>query len=224
MAKLVLPLKKQAVEKADKDFYRRYPWKVGKPLKANPEDVKYRMEWLRLYKKHGGIILESNRPTKNKTSRDVVYVAKEYDKYLKVYAYLYKTRGDGHGHVGMIIEQKSGEFIRYSQAAENPNLQGWERRKYIFNCIKVKVRIRTFSKHTNTKNIAKGAEIIRILTKYPKKIQKAVNDYIAEKGCYNLITNNCADFVNDTINAADDVSIWDKTIPNEYFEQLKSKY
>jgi hypothetical protein len=224
MTQLVLPVNKQAVEKADNEFYRRHPEKIDKPLSENPKDAKYRIEWLQLYKQFGGRIREPVRSTKNKTSRQAVCVDKGDDKHLKVYVYLYQTRGDGHGHVGMVIEQKSGEFIRYSQAAENPNLQGWEIRKYLINCIKVKVRTKTFSKHTNPSGFAKGAKIIRIPTKYPEKIQKAVNEYIAEKGCYNLVTNNCADFVNDTINAADDVSVWDKTIPNSYYQQLEVKY
>ncbi len=37
-------------------------------------------------------------------------------------------------------------------------------------------------------------------------------------------TNNCADVVDDTINAAGDVDVNDKTIPIDYHTQLFSKF
>lgn len=66
--------------------------------------------------------------------------------------------------------------------------------------------------------------MIRIPTKYTDSIQQAANEYIADNSYYHLVTNNCADFVNDTINAANDVDVSDKTIPTDYFMQLKVKY
>jgi len=68
-------------------------------------------------------------------------------------------------------------------------------------------------------NFAGGSRITDISTKYGQKFQTAVNVYInSEDNYYNLITNNCADFVNDTINAADDVDISDKTISVVYYK------
>ena len=58
----------------------------------------------------------------------------------------------------------------------------------------------------------------------PEQIQKAVNQYIADKTSYHVFTNNCADFVNDTLNAAEDVSVWDKTEPKDYFQGLIDTY
>lgn len=90
---------------------------------------------------------------------------------------------------------------------------------------KIKVRIRHFPKNTNPKAFAGDSSINAIPTKYVQKIQKAVDTYIKSDGnYYNLVTNNCADFVNDTINAADDIDISDRTIPVDYYKQLVEKY
>jgi hypothetical protein len=142
----------------------------------------------------------------------------------KVYVYLYVAAADGHGHVGLILEQKDGSYIRYSQAAENPNLQGWERYQYLTWLQKVNVRTKKFSKATPIKSLAPGSKMVQIPTNYPESIQKAVNQYIKDESFYHVVTNNCADFVNDTINAASDVSVSDYTKPIDYYANLSSKY
>ena len=68
----------------------------------------------------------------------------------------------------------------------------------------MKVRTKRFPKNTQPNAFAGGSSIIGIPTKHLKKIQAAVNAYIgSENNYYHIVTNNCADFVNDTINAAD---------------------
>ena len=82
------------------------------------------------------------------------------------------------------------------------------------------VRTRTFPKSTPPKSLAPGSKMVQIPTLYPDSIQQAVNQYIADNTYYHVITNNCADFVNDTINAASDVSVSDRTKPIDYYAQL----
>ena len=69
-----------------------------------------------------------------------------------------------------------------------------------------------------------GAELVKIPTTQNDKVQKAIDDYIKADWPYNVVTNNCADFVNDVSNEADDINLWDKTIPNDYFDQLLKKH
>jgi len=53
---------------------------------------------------------------------------KSVKKPLEVYVYIVEMRGgDPFGHVGLILQQKNGTYIRYSQAAANPNLHGFDR-------------------------------------------------------------------------------------------------
>ena len=49
----------------------------------------------------------------------------------------------------------------------------------------------------------------------PRCCREQSDDYIKDRPNYHVITNNCADFVNDCLNEADDVSVWDDTLPNE---------
>jgi len=69
-----------------------------------------------------------------------------------------------------------------------------------------------------------GAQMVMIPTEHNDQVQKAINDYIEADWPYNVITNNCADFVNDVANAAEDINLSDRTIPNKYFDQLLKKY
>jgi len=159
-------------------------------------------------------------------SKDITSACFKSDPSLQeVYVYLTEMAGgDPYGHVGMVIQQKDGSYVRYSQAATNPNLQGWDRWEYLAWWQKVDVRKRTFPKNTTPSYFVPGAKIMRISTTRPEQIQKAVNQYIADKTSYHVFTNNCADFVNDTLNAAEDVSVWDKTEPKDYFQGLIDTY
>lgn len=214
-----LKLTKEAVQTTNSEFYKLHPERKNRPLTNGAVDAKLRAEWLALYKKEIGS--NSIKETTKILSAPVCGIS---GNERKVYVYVYVAAAGGHGHVGLIIEQKNGSYIRYSQAAENPNLQGWDRHEYLMWLQKVVVRKTVFPKFTKLKNLAPGSKIVRIPTKYPDSIQKAVDDYIADETHYNLVTNNCADFVNDTINAASDVNVSDKTIPTEYYSQLTVKF
>jgi hypothetical protein len=87
---------------------------------------------------------------------------------------------------------------------------------------KVVVWTRRFPKSAQIQSLAPGSKMVRIPTAYPDSIQKAVNQYIADKTHYHVVTNNCADFVNDTINAASDINVSDRTKPLDYYKQLQT--
>lgn len=217
MAKI--KLNKEAFQKTNAEFYKRHPERKNRPLTQNASDAKLRQEWLTIYKKHAG-----DGAVKNASKIPTAPTCGANGKNKKVYVYLYVAAGDGHGHVGLILEQKDGSYIRYSQAAENANLQGWDRYEYFAWMQKVVVRIKKFSKTTPLKSIAPGSKMIQVPTNYPESIQKAVNQYIADESYYHVVTNNCADFVNDTINAASDVNVSDHTKPIDYYSNLLSKF
>lgn len=216
---------KAVIEKANEEFYKRHPERKNVPLSTKPEDAKLREEWLLLFKKYGGKV-EQRKPVPTAPTAKLHQLCKaSRPDGFNVYVYVYKAAADGHGHVGLVLKQKDGAYIRYSQAAANPNLQGLDRWEYLVPAQKVNVRIRRFPRNTRPTEFAGGSNIIGIPTKHLGKIQIAVNKYIKdENNYYHLITNNCADFVNDTINVADDVSIDDKTIPVDYYNQLTIKY
>ena len=67
---------------------------------------------------------------------------------------------------------------------------------------KVVVRQKIFSKNTPPQRLAVGSKMVSIP----------------------IITNNCADFVNDAINVAQDIDISDKTIPAKYYSELIIKF
>lgn len=208
-------LKREAVQKANEEFYLLHPDRKNRPLTQSPDDSTLRSEWLKIYSKHAG---KSAIKTPKKISSAPACPLNKEKK--AVYVYLYVTGAGGYGHVGLIIEQEDGTYVRYSQAAENPNLHGWDRYEYLAWLQKVVVRTRRFPKSAPIQRLAPGSKMVRIPTAYPDSIQKAVNQYIADKTHYHVVTNNCADFVNDTINAASDVDVSDRTKPIDYYKQL----
>jgi uncharacterized protein RhaS with RHS repeats len=135
---------------------------------------------------------------------------------LDVWVYDYRSAGSGYGHVGLIMPNDDGTYTRYSQGADNPNAPPWELIVPLHDAV------------VNKKNIPNlnmpGAELVRIPTENNEQIQKAIDDYIKADWPYNVVTNNCADFVNDSLNAADDVNLPDRTKPNSYFDMLLKKY
>lgn len=182
---------KLAIEKANKEFFKRYPSRKDKPLTQSDQDAKLRAEWLSLFKSYQGKTAKVSPKLNNSTALQSRCSVKN-PKELSIFVYLYKARADGFGHIGMVLKQKDGSYIRYSQAP---------------------------------KHFARGSEIVGIPTKYLNKIQIAVNQYISsEDNYYNIITNNCADFVNDSINAADDINVSDETKPIDYYVNLVKKY
>lgn len=212
-------LKKEAFKKTNEEFYKLRPERKNRPLTNTTEDANLRAIWIKIYKKQVG---QSAIKDQHKISS--VAVCNVNTKKKTVYVYLYVTGAGGHGHAGLILEQNDGSYIRYSQAAENANLQGWDRYEYFAWIQKVVVRIRRFPKNTATNLLAPGSKMIQIPTIYPDSIQKAVDQYIADKTYYHVVTNNCADFVNDSINAANDVDVSDKTKPVDYYAHLKFKF
>lgn len=208
-------LDEEAVQKADEEFYRRHPERLNRPLTSGPEDAALRAEWLAIYRRHAGP--GAVRERQNIRSAPVCDVN---GNTKGVYVYLYVAAAGGHGHVGLVLEQSNGAFIRYSQAAEDPNLQGWDRYEYLTWMQKVVVRQRAFPRGTRPRDFARGSKMVRIPTMYINSIQKAVDEYIADDSAYHLITNNCADFVNDSINAAEDVDVSDRSVPAQYYSEL----
>jgi hypothetical protein len=219
MTQVAKPGNADAAKRADADIFKKYPDRKSKPLTMSPADAALRAEWLVLYERYGGQVVHRNgpkAPISKQRKRVEVQTAP-----LGVYVYIVKMAGDDPwGHVGLILQQPDRSYIRYSQAADNPNLQGTDRWEYCTWQQDVRVRQVKFARGTDVKTIIKGASIIRIPTKHADKVQKAVTDYIEAKSSYHVITNNCADFVNDALNAADDVSIPDATIPTTYFAKL----
>ena len=107
-----------------------------------------------------------------------------------------------------------GSYTRYSQGARNTkasvkDLLLWKQDAVV---------------HVKKISSLPGGEIVKIPTENNDQIQKAIDKYIKDNDKYHLIGNNCADFVNDNLNAADDVSLPDRTIPNDYMDMLIEEY
>jgi hypothetical protein len=143
-------------------------------------------------------------------------------KFLEVYVYLVEmSGGDPWGHVGLILQQKDGTYIRYSQAAKNSNLHGFKIVEYFVSMQPALVR-RHLGK--SVKGLSAGGKVIRIPTEHAEKIQKAVDKYIAYESNYNIVTNDCADFVNEVLSEAQDIHIVVCPLPKAYFKELERKY
>ena len=212
-----------AAKRADEEFYRLHPDRKSKPLTPSPSDATLRAEWLQLYVRFAGRILPRVPAGARRTTLDACI--KSHKKVLEVYVYIVEmSGGDPYGHVGLILQQADGTYIRYSQAAANSNLQGTQRWEYLAWMQEVSVRKHVFAKGTPLRTLASGGRIIRIPTEHPDQVQRAVDAYIADRSHYHVITNNCADFVNDVLNAAEDISVWDKTIPKDHFAELRRLY
>lgn len=216
-------LNKAAAAQADEAFHAKHPELKGRALTDQPKDARLRAQWLALYQGFGGRVLPRRRPSGRKTSLSACL--KSDLSFREVYVYLTEMAGgDPYGHVGMVVQQKDGSYVRYSQAARNPNLHGWDRWEYFSWWQRVEVRKKTFSKNTKPSQFVPGAKVIRIPTTKPEQVQAAVDQYITDATSYHVITNNCADFVNDVLNTVEDVSVWDKTVPKDYFQGLKETY
>ncbi len=135
---------------------------------------------------------------------------------LDVWVYNYRTAGRGYGHGGLIMPNSNGAYTLYSMGAVNPKAPGYE----LCLCME-DVKVHT-KKMTSLK--MPGAEMVKIPTKHNDQIQKAIDDYMKEKHSYHPVFENCADFVNDALNAADDLDLPDKTKPNDYMDMLLNKY
>lgn len=224
--KVTEPLNKQALAKADEEFHILHPELKGKSLNPSQDNFKkLQSEWIRLYQKHGGAIVQKRKPSKKTAKPSPEDCFKGVRGYLEVYVLVNSLRGGGHGHAVLILQQRNKTYVRYSMAARNPNLQGRDRWEYFVWSQPSKVHIKGYPRGYNFKRLSTSdSRIIRIPTKHPEKIQEFVNEYIKQKPKYHIITNNCADFVNDAINSASDVDVSDATRPNDYLENLLEEF
>jgi hypothetical protein len=108
-------LNKEAVEKTNAEFFKRHPEKKNRPLTNNASDAKLRNEWLEIYKKYAG-----KNAVKKSSIIPTAPMCGSNGANSKVYVYLYVAAADGHGHVGLILEQKDGAYIRYSPSKGTP--------------------------------------------------------------------------------------------------------
>ncbi len=222
MPRIAKPGKEAAAKLADEEFDRKHPDRKLKPLTSSPTDGPLRHEWLEMYKRHGGKVRPRVPAVAGFRKTTLAACMNSDRKQLEVYVYIVKMRGpDPYGHVGLIVQQKDGTYIRYSQAAANPNLHGFDRWQYFAWQQEAVVRLH---RGTSVKTLSAGGRIIRIPTEHPDQVQRAVSNYIADKSHYQVITNNCADFVNDVLNEAQDISIPDKIVPTDYFVELEKLY
>ena len=224
MPRIAKPGHEHAAKLADEDFYRKHPDRKLKPLTTSLTDGQLRHEWLEMYKRHGGKVRPQVPVVAGKRTTLAACMNSQM-KPLEVYVYIVEMRGgDPWGHAGLIVQQKNGTYIRYSQAAANPNLQGWERWQYFAWQQEVVVRQH---RGTNVRALSAGGRLIRIPTEHPDQVQRGVNNYITDRSHYNLITNNCAEFVNEVLNQADDIWIPDIPgcqLPKAYFWELQKLY
>jgi hypothetical protein len=159
MTQVAKPGNADAAKRADADIFKKYPDRKSKPLTMSPADAALRAEWLVLYERYGGQVVHRNgpkAPISKQRKRVEVQTAP-----LGVYVYIVKMAGDDPwGHVGLILQQPDRSYIRYSQAADNPNLQGTDRWEYCTWQQDVRVRQVKFARGTDVKTIIKGASII----------------------------------------------------------------
>jgi len=135
---------------------------------------------------------------------------------LDVWVYNYRSGADEWGHVGLIMPNPDGTFTRYSQGADDPEAPIWQLLLWQRDA---KVNI----KEIPSLNMP-GAQLVRIPIECNDQIKAAITEYIKDNDKYHVIGNNCADFVNDVLNSADDLNLSDHTIPNDYMDMLIKKY
>ena len=224
MPRVPAPPNRFADEAADKEFRQAHKELNGRALTDGPEDAKLRTEWLELFKKFNGQVKPRVEPKGSKPDSSSCKTLPRGT--LEVYVYVPKMKPDDwHGHVGMVLQQPNGSYIRYSMQAVNPNLQGADQIQYLVWWQQTIVKKKPFPRGASPKWFGGGgAKVIRIPTVNAKQVQAAVDEYIKDKSQYHAITNNCADFVNDCLNEADDISLWDHTLPIDYFRELERDF
>jgi hypothetical protein len=196
MPRLAKPINAGAANRADEEFYRRHPDRKSRPL-TSPHDTHLINEWLELYRRYGGNVQLRARVNARSGITTVGACMQPDKKFLEVYVYLVEmSGGDPWGHVGLILQQKDGTYVRYSQAAKNSNLHGLDRLQYVVEMQPALVR-----RHPgkSVKDLSAGGKVIRIPTEHPEQVQKAVDKYIAHESHYSVIRNDCAEFVNEVL-------------------------
>jgi hypothetical protein len=224
MPRIAKPVNEAARKLADEEFYRIHPDRKSKPLTSSRHDAHLVDQWVELYKRHGGKV-QLRVPVVAGAGKTTLAACMKSDKKpLEVYVYLVEmTGGDPFGHVGLILQQKDGTYMRYSQAAANPNLHGFDRWQYLPMVSQQEAVVRQH-RGKCVKALSVGGRVIRIPTEYPDQVQRAVDGYIADKSHYNIITNDCAEFVSHVLNQAKDISVVGAPLPKVYFHHLENLY
>jgi hypothetical protein len=224
MPKIAKPFNEAAVKVADEEFYRKHPDRKLKPLTSSPSDGHLRDEWLELYKRHGGKVQPRVPVIAGSRKTTLAACMKSEKKPLEVYVYIVEMKGgDPFGHVGLILQQKDGKYIRYSQMARNPNLHGSDRWQYLPVVAQQQAEVHQ-TRGTSVKVLSAGGKVIRIPTEHPDQVQKAVENYLSNTSYYNVLTNDCAEFVNHSLNGAQDISVAGQPLPKLYFWELQKLY
>jgi hypothetical protein len=221
MPRIAKPVDEAARKRADEEFYRIHPDRESKPLTSSHHDAHLVDQWVELFKRHGGNVQPRVPVVAGAGKTTLAACMKSDKKLLEVYVYL--TTGDRYGHVGLILQQKDGTYMRYSQQAANPNLQGSHRWQYLPIVSQQEAVVRQH-RGKSVKALSVGGRVIRIPTEYPDQVQTAVDNYIANKSYYNLVTNDCAEFVSHALNQAQDISVVGAPLPRVYFHQLENLY
>jgi hypothetical protein len=224
MPRIAKPLNTAAAKLADQEFYRRHPERKSKPLTSSPSDAQLGNEWLELYKRYGGNV-QLRAPVIAGSRKTTLSVCMKSDKkFLGVYVYIVEMKGgDPYGHVGLILQRKDGTYMRYSQAAANSNLHGFDRWQYL-PIVSQQVAVVRQHRGTSVMVLSAGGRAIRIPTEHPEQVQSAVDRYITHKSYYNVVTNDCAEFVNHVLNEAQDIKISGSPYPKHYFSELEKLY
>src|SRR6266550_2170813 len=159
MARISKPINDAAVKLADQEFYRKHPERKLKPLTSSPDDAHLRHEWLGMYKDHGGSVAPEVPVVAGCRKTTLAACMKSDRKPLEVYVYVVQMEGgDPWGHVGLILQQRDGTYIRYSQQAVNSNLHGTDRLQYFLSDQETVVKERHGS---DAKKLAVGGHLIR---------------------------------------------------------------
>jgi hypothetical protein len=120
----------------------------------------------------------------------------------------------GTGHVGAIIHNEDGTFTRYSQGAENPDAPIQDQ----FNGKQKAVVHKT--KLSKLPSLPEE-DMVSITVDDINAVSAAAESYRNSPQTYNAITNNCADFVDYVLSAGNAGVIFESSVPNIYFDQLR---
>ena len=115
MPRITKPGNKTAAKCADQQFYSRHPDRKSKPLTSSSTDAQLRAEWIEAYNRCGGKTVPRVPSGARKTT--LAACMKGPRKLAEVYVYIVEMAGgDPYGHVGLIVQQSDGSYVRYSQA------------------------------------------------------------------------------------------------------------
>ncbi len=167
MPKVPTPINSFAVDAAEKAFRKAHPELKGRGLTMDASDAELRAEWLKLYTHYNGQVTPRS-PANNGGARDENSCKNLPRGLLEVYIYEPKRKPDDwHGHVGLVLQQKDGSYIRYSMQAVNPNLQGAEQVQYFIWWQQTIVKKQRFAKGTRPRLFGASGSDGRSLVRIP---------------------------------------------------------